>query len=114
MVTLVNPLQSKNAPSAIPLVPAFSDMAVPFGMVPLYLYATSPAYRSPSGWLSYQAVPENALLPILVTELGMVTLVNPLQPLNALPPILVTELGMVTLVKPEQPLNAEPPMVVTE
>ena len=33
----------------------------------------------------------------------MVTLVKPLQPQNALKPIEVTELGMVTLVKPVQP-----------
>ena len=31
---------------------------------------------------------------MLVTELGMVTLVRPLQPSNALCPMLVTELGI--------------------
>ena len=43
---------------------------------------------------------------MLVTELGMVTLVRPLQPENARYPMLVTELGMVTLVRPLQPQNA--------
>ena len=40
---------------------------------------------------------------MLVTELGMVTDVSPVQPLKALPPMLVTELGMVTDVSPVQP-----------
>ena len=39
---------------------------------------------------------------MLVTELGMVTEVRPMQPWNALPSILVTELGMVIEVRPEQ------------
>ena len=34
------------------------------------------------------------------TELGIVTLVRPLQKENALPPMEVTELGMVMLVSP--------------
>ena len=38
-----------------------------------------------------------------VTELGMITLVKPLQPENAPLPMEVTELGMVMLVKPLQP-----------
>ena len=37
---------------------------------------------------------------MLVTELGIVTDVNPLQPSKALPPMLVTELGIVTDVNP--------------
>ena len=43
---------------------------------------------------------------MLVTELGMVTLVKPLQSENAELPMLVTELGMVTEVRPLQPENA--------
>ena len=39
---------------------------------------------------------------MLVTELGMVTFVRPLQPENAEYPMLVTELGMVMLVRPLQ------------
>ena len=46
---------------------------------------------------------EKAQLPILVTELGMVTEVRPVQPLKASQPILVTELGMATEVRPVQP-----------
>ena len=57
--------------------------------------------------------PLNAELPMLVTELPMVTLVRPVQPLNAELPMLVTELGIVTFVRPVQPLNAELPMLVT-
>ena len=44
----------------------------------------------------------NALEPIVVTELGIVTLVKPLQLWNAEDPMVVTELGIVTLVKPLQ------------
>ena len=40
---------------------------------------------------------------MFLTELGMVTLVKPLQFLKAHTPILVTELGIVTLVKLLQP-----------
>ena len=36
------------------------------------------------------------------TELGMVILVRPVQPLNASPLIVVTELGIVMLVRPVQ------------
>ena len=39
---------------------------------------------------------------MLVTELGMVTDVSPVQPQKALCPMLVTELGMVTDVSPVQ------------
>ena len=39
---------------------------------------------------------------MVVTELGMVTEVSPLQPENAPPPMVVTELGMVTEVSPLQ------------
>ncbi len=41
-----------------------------------------------------------------VTELGMVTLVRPVQPENAQSPMEVTELPMVTLVNPLHPSNA--------
>ena len=58
--------------------------------------------------------PENALTPIVVTELGMLMLVRLLQSLNALIPIVVTELGMSMLVRPVQYLNAPLPIVVTE
>ena len=44
----------------------------------------------------------------------METLVKPLQKLNALVPIEVTELGMVTSVKPLQQKNAWFPIEVTE
>ena len=40
---------------------------------------------------------------MVVTELGMVTLVKPLQPENAASPMVVTELPMVTLVRPVKP-----------
>ena len=41
-----------------------------------------------------------------MTELGIVTEVNPEQPSKALTPIEVTELGIVTEVNPEQPQKA--------
>ena len=41
--------------------------------------------------------PENALLPIVLTELGIIRLVNPLHPSNELLPIELTELGIMTL-----------------
>jgi hypothetical protein len=40
---------------------------------------------------------------MLVTLLGIVTLVRPVQPENAEDPMLVTLLGIVTLVRPVQP-----------
>ena len=43
---------------------------------------------------------------MLVTELGIVTEVRPVQVSNALYSMLVTELGMVTEVRPLQPENA--------
>ena len=46
--------------------------------------------------------PEKALLPMLVTLMGMVTDVRPLQPLKASRPMLVTLLPMVTDVRPLQ------------
>ena len=50
--------------------------------------------------------PLKALLSILVTELGMVTEVRPLQLEKAEYPMLVTELPMVTEVRPLQPEKA--------
>ena len=55
---------------------------------------------------SVKVVPLKAELPMVVTELGMVTEVRPEQLLKAELPMLVTELGMVTEVRPEQPLKA--------
>ena len=46
--------------------------------------------------------PENAQLPISVTEFGIVTDVSPLQLQNAYSPIEVTELGIATDVSPLQ------------
>ena len=43
---------------------------------------------------------------MLVTELGMVMLASPVQPLNAECPMLVTELGIVMLASPVQFSNA--------
>ena len=56
----------------------------------------------------------NALFPILVTLLGIVTLVRPVQPLNAAYPIpiLMTLLGIVTLVRAMQLANALSPILV--
>ena len=44
---------------------------------------------------------QNALLPMLVTELGMDMLVRLEQPLNAASPMLVTELGMTVFLHPD-------------
>ena len=57
---------------------------------------------------------ENALSPILVTELGMVTECKDEHHENALSPILVTELGIVTECKDKHTENALSPMLVTE
>ena len=54
--------------------------------------------------------PENAQLPISVTEFGIVTDVSPLQLQNAYSPIEVTELGIVTDVSPLQLSNAHTAM----
>ena len=79
MVTDVSLLQPWNAKLPIPTVPSLNVIDVLLGMVPLYMYATLPAYTSPSGWLLYHAVSENAPPPMLVTLLGMVTDVSLLQ-----------------------------------
>ena len=50
---------------------------------------------------------------MLVTELGMLMLVKPLQSRNAHSPIMTTELGIEMLVRPEQPWNAYFPIVLT-
>ncbi len=109
----VKPLHSENALAAIPKVPSFNDMLVLAGIVPLYLYATFPAYTSPSGWFMYHTVPSNALYPILITLEGIIMEVKLEQPSNELLPILITLLGMVTEAKPLQSTNALDPMLVT-
>ncbi len=50
---------------------------------------------------------------MLVTPLGIVTLVSPLQPRKAYQPMLVTLFGIVTLVRPVQLRKAEEPILVT-
>ena len=50
---------------------------------------------------------------MLVTLEGMLTEVNPLQPLNAYDPMLVTLEGMLMDVNPLQPENAFSPIVFT-
>ena len=57
--------------------------------------------------------PANAWSPMDVTLLPIVTLVNPEQYRNALWTIPVTLLGIVTLVNPEQAANAPRPISVT-
>ena len=52
----VRPLQPLNAEPAMPNVPSLRAILVLSGIVPLYLYATSPAYTTPSDWLLYHAV----------------------------------------------------------
>ena len=54
--------------------------------------------------------PRKALLPMIVTLLGMVIDVRPLQPEKAEYPMLVTLLGMVIDVRPLQPSKADSPM----
>ena len=50
---------------------------------------------------------------MLITELGIIILLSPLQPSNIDFIILVTESGIVTLVSPIQSRNADSPMLVT-
>ena len=56
----------------------------------------------------------NAFVPILVTELGIVTEVRPIQVVNALAPIDVTEFGIVTEVRLVQLENALVLILVTD
>lgn len=56
----------------------------------------------------------NALLPILVTESGMVILVRLLQEENAPAPMPVTEFVIVIFLRSVQPRNANSPILVTE
>ena len=55
--------------------------------------------------------PENALPPMVVTELGIVTDEMPLHPQNALIPMFVTDVGMVIDVMFAHPENALPPII---
>ena len=73
-------IQLEKARSAIPTVSSLRCIAEPTGIDPLYVYATLPAYTTPSDWLFNHAVPEKAPLPIDVTLLGIVTDVRPKQP----------------------------------
>ena len=57
--------------------------------------------------------PQNALSPMLVTLLGMVTEVREEQEQKAETPMLVTLFGMVTEVRDEQLKKASSPMLVT-
>ena len=54
-----------------------------------------------------------AFLPMLVTELGIVTLLRLEQELKAFSPMLVTESGIMTLMRLEQLEKAKSPMRVT-
>ena len=56
---------------------------------------------------------KKAYSPIVVTELGMVTSVRPLQPLKAFSPMLVTDEPKITEVKPVHPWKAKVPIVST-
>lgn len=56
----------------------------------------------------------NAPVPMLVTELGIMILVSPVQRPNTHSSIFVTELEMVMSVRLEQFQNAQVPMLVTE
>jgi len=56
----------------------------------------------------------NAFVAIVVTKLGIVMEVRPLQPWNALAPILVTDNGICMEVRVEQPWNALSAILVIE
>jgi hypothetical protein len=64
--------------------------------------------------VAVSGTPENALLPILVTEDGITIIVKLVQPSNALLLIVVTEDGITIDVRPAQPENALAPIIVTE
>ena len=111
MVTLVKPLQSENASLPIevtelgiivflhPLI----NMFVAVSIMALQFSRESYTELPLSTFMLVKPLQLlNAMWPIEVTELGMVTLVKPLQPQNASSPISLTELPMVTLVKPLQ------------
>ena len=66
------------------------------------LYAVLPADTAIS---VSEVQPENAFLPMLVTELGIVMLVSEVQPKNAFLPMVVTESGIVTLISEVHPAN---------
>ena len=55
----------------------------------------------------------NTFVPILITEVGMIIVVNP-DPLNAPSPILITEVGIIIDVKLLHSLNTSFPMLVIE
>ena len=121
IVTLVRPLQPKNAPLPIlvtksgivtlPLTPCtrvFPSFESNSPLIDLYFAFPAPTdmFASPLQW-------ENAQFPMLVTPLPIVTLVSPLQPENAERPMLVTLAGITRLVRPIQPSNDCCPMRIT-
>lgn len=71
---------------------------------------------SPSSNVKFSTLeqPSNALLPMLVTELGMVMEVRLEQFRNAESPIHVTELGIFMEFRSEHSINAHVPILVTE
>ena len=109
----VKPPQAKNAEPEISTVSSFKVIFVFLGISPLYLYATFPAYTNPSGWLLYHGVSSNAPCPILVTLLGIITLVRFVQQENAKFPMLVTLLGNSMLVRLSQDSNAKFVILIT-
>ena len=109
MVTLVKPLQPMNALSPIevtelgiivflhPLINVFVAVSIMALQFSRESYTELPQSTIK---LHKPLQPPNALSPIEVTELGMVTLVKPLQYWNAYLPIEVTDLGMIVFLHP--------------
>ena len=90
-----NPTRFSKALFAILTVPEVKVILVTSPRPPLKQKATFPAYTTcPLGLLSSQAVFEKALLPMLITELGISMLLREVQPLKHSEPIDVTPLGM--------------------
>ena len=99
MVMLVKPVQSKNARSlmlvtdegmVVVLQPA-TRVLLAVSIIALQLLRESYfVLRASTLMLVKPVQPENAELPMLVTDEGMVMLVKPLQSLNAFSPMLCT------------------------
>ena len=96
-----------------PVAPAVTVIVAPIGKF-LKVSETKEEGAFPKKVIRLRLMqPEKAILPILVTLLGIVTLVKLLHPESALRPILTTPLGIFTLIKRLHNKNAPPPMVVT-
>ena len=103
IVTLVSPLQSEKAEDAIPRTSVKSKSPESVPVLPIAQPSINLTFGIVTISKSESLQPENTEFPIYVTLSGIIKLIKLLQPLNALSPILVTPLPIITFVSPLHP-----------